>query len=302
LLSSGYISSHSRLLTGISDIYIVYTAGSDYLRFRSIPFLGDTWSSEENVAAGAGIDQDFDAVVGPDGLLGVVYDDAALKYRQYDGANWGAVQTLDESPGYSPQLVFRGNVPVVIYLSPWTGDRGFVMYVERKTGAFSEPAILDVRARCFDSVLLYHNGSATYEDVSAAAGSAGPADVFHSASNCLLKDVGDALYAGLDNPFRFIEGHLSTAGSGGSIVYSYWDGVNWQAFTPVSGGAGLNATINDIVLWQDYRSIPSDWQKRLVDGHNLFWIRLEVRSAFSIGPVGDYVTAVSNVSAMSFRR
>jgi hypothetical protein len=302
LLCSGFTDTHSRLVAGIGDTYLLYVAGSEHLQFRKIHHGASTWSEEQAVATGSYLDCDFDAALSPDGLLGVVYDDGGLKYREYDGVNWGVISTLDESPASSPQLIYRGATPVVVYLSPWAGDRGFVKYVHRRTGLFSQPALLDTRAKCFDAVLLYEDTTASYEDVSTPAANASPADVFHNSSGALLVDAGDSLYVGLDHPFRFLECHLSTAGSGGTLVHSYWDGVSWKAFTPVSGDVHLESLQNDIVLWQDYQGIPVDWQKQSIEGHDLFWVRLRVNSAYSTPPVADYLSSVSDVSAMSFRR
>ncbi len=301
-LSAGYTPSYARVLATLDSTCAVCTMGNESLRFRSVPFGSDVWSEETIIAVGNGIDYNFDAAVGPDGLLGVAFDDVCLKYREYDGSNWSAVVTLDENSGFSPQLFFRGNVPVAVYLCPWIGDRGVTKYVERTRGVFSEPAILDGRARTPDSSLVYSAVSATYEEVTTAASNAIIADVFHSDTGCLLKNSGDALYVGLDSPFRFLECHLSTSGIGGTVVFRYFNGLNWVAFIPFAGNSMLDVPGNDIILWQDYSGIPADWQKCLVDGRDRFWVKLETNSAFSVGPVGDYLSTISAIQTLSFRR
>jgi hypothetical protein len=154
----------------------------------------------------------------------------------------------------------------------------------------------------FDTVLLYHAAGATYEDLTEEAASVAAADVYHSGSGCLLKDVGDVMYVGLDTRFRFLECLLSTAGVGGTVGFSYWDGTQWVAVTPISGGGGLDLTNNEILLWSDYLSLPSDWQKKMVNGVSRFWIRVAVTGAYSTGPVADHVSAVSETRTLSFRR
>jgi hypothetical protein len=57
-----------------------------------------------------------------------------------------------------------------------------------------------------------------------------------------------------------------------------------------------------VVVWDDYVSIPADWQKRSVDGHLQFWVRVEVNAPFVAGPVGSQVTGISEIARAIFRR
>jgi len=300
--TSGYMNSHSRLLTGADRTMLVYTAGDATMFFRWVPFGDDTWSAEATIAGGTGLDKNFDAAVGSDGLLAVVWDDDGLKYREFDGLNWGAVVSLDADVAFSPQVCFRQGAPVVVYVVPWLGDKGHVRYVERIQGVFSEPADLDPRARAFERVTLYHSGSANYADRTSEAAGPGAGDVFHPDSGCLVQALGDAVYLGMDDRFRSFEAVLSTVGVGGAVVYAYWDGVAWKAFTPTSGQLGFDTSQVDVVLWPDYASMPSDWQRREVNGNNRFWIRAEVVSAFATGPIVDHLTAIGQPRTLSFRR
>lgn len=302
-ISSLETQTYSLLVTGTNDIYLIYPAGTEKLCFRSIGFGGASWSDEEVIVAfSPGYGGEFDAAMAPDGRLAVVVSSDALTYREYDGSNWGAVQVLHGSITMTPQVYFRRNIPVVVYQTPWAGGKGALMYTDRATGSFSQPAALDGRAGHYDAVFLYNSSSASYEDVTVAAQNITSADLFHSSSGCLLKKAGDAIYVGMEQRFRFLECNLSTPGSGGTLIYSYRDGAEWKAFTPAGGTSLLDTQANDIILWEDYESVPVDWQKRAVNGTSLFWVKVEVTSPFNTGPVGNYVSAFSTISALSFRR
>jgi hypothetical protein len=128
------------------------------------------------------------------------------------------------------------------------------------------------------------------------------ADAYHPNSSALVEDSGDIAYLGMDQKFRYVKFLLSTAGAGGTVVYSYWDGSNWMAFTPTGGNFALDATDKDLLLWDDYVSIPDDWQKKLVNGQTRFWVKIEVDSSFTTGPVGSQITAASDLQAFIVRR
>ncbi len=302
VLTPGASSAYSKILLGPSDIHLIYAHGGLYLSTRSQPIAGGGWTSEYHIATGNAFDQHFDAGFSPDGFLGVAFDHGQLKYREYDGANWGSIVTLDSGGAYFPQMLFNDNVPAVVYLSPLASDQILVKSTTRTTGSFSSPEILDERAKQFDSVTLYDASSSSYADLTGEASSAGTADVYHPNSSAFVKDNGDVAYLGMNQKFRYVKFLLSTVGTGGTVVYSYWDGANWTAFAPAGGNFALDATDKDLLLWEDYTNLPDDWQKKPVSGQTLFWVRIEVASSFATGPVGSQITAASNLQAFVVRR
>jgi len=235
-------------------------------------------------------------------LLAVVFDQSALKYREFDGVSWGPVVDLDDDEGLSPQLLFSDNVPVIVYLSETASDQMLLRYTSRKTGSFSPPEPLDAAAKQFDSAILYDASSCSYAVLTDAAGGSATADVYHPLSGTLIKQDSDAVFLGMDQKFRYVKLLLSTAGSGGTVSYSYWDGSNWRAFTPVSGDFNLDATDYDLLLWQDYFSMPGDWQKKAINDDTRFWVMIRAVSPFATGPVGSQITAISDLRAVSVRR
>ena len=303
ILTGGSSSLYSRLMAGISDIYIVYMHTADTISMCALPVIGGDWTSALHVATSSGdFDDNFDAALSDSGLLGVVFDQEALKYREFDGVNFGPIVALDDDEGICPQLYFNDNVPVVVYLSETASDQMLIKHTNRSTGSFSTPEALDPAARQFDSVVLYNAAASSYADLTSAAASATTADVYHPSSNVLVEESADLLLLGMDCRFRYVKFLLSTAGSGGTVSYSYWDGSNWSAFTPSGGGFNLDATDRDLLLWDDYTSMPADWQKTSVGGSVRFWIKVEVTSAFSTGGVGSRITAISDLGPIIVRR
>jgi hypothetical protein len=302
-ITSGNSFEWSRLVITPDHIHVIAVYGNSRIVIRSLPTGGGSWSDEVTVASGgSGFTEHFDAAVRSDGLVGVVYNDSMFRYREFDGVNWGAIVTLNASTVDSPQLFFRGQTPVVVFLQTFDGYQKVMKVTDRGSGSFSTPVPLEQRAKEFDAVVLYEINSGTYQTVTAAASNNTAADLFHSASGCLLKNSGDQIYFGMADRFRYAELSLSTTGQGGALSFAYWDGANWRGFTPASGAAGFDTTNSRMVLWEDFNSIPSDWQKKIVANQNQFWVRVQVLSTFSRGPIGSHATAISALQRVEFRR
>ncbi len=294
--------AHSQTIIDGNAVHVIYTDCNTKMCIRSRLLTGGDWSDEFTIASGSAFGRNFQAAVAADGRLGLAFYNDALYYREYDGAGWGTTVQLDSSPGASPQLIYHDNIPAVAFIRLFNGANYLAMYTDRKTGSFSTPVVLDSRARPFDSLLLYNATAESYNDRSSEAAGSATADVYHDSSGCLLKDAGDIVYLGMNERFRFVWFLLSTAGAGGAVRYRYWDGSNWTTFTPVGGNSDLGTASINLLLFDDYASVPTDWQKREVDGLSRFWIKIEVTSGFSTGPVGTQITAVSPLRQLVFRR
>jgi len=301
-ISSGCMFAHSKVVVDPNAVHVIYHDQDAALSICSRAIAGGSWSDQYNIAVGSGFSEDFDVAVAADGRLGVAFDRNQLFYREYDGANWGALISLFAEPVLCPQVVFQGNIPIVVFLRTLGTNANVPMYTDRRTGTFSEPAVLDRSAGAFDSVLLYDASAALYEDLTAEAASTATGDVYHSESGCLVKDSGDLIYLGMEARFRLVQFRLSTPGAGGTLQFNYWDGHNWRAFTPANGAVDLSAAVTFALLWDDYAAIPSDWQRCLVDGVSHFWLKIEVVSGFGVGPVGSQITAASATERIILRR
>lgn len=301
-ISTGHTSAWAKFVIGPNDLFVVYSGNATDLWFSQRPISGGNWTTPFKLASTGNFDAQLDISVSSEGLLGVVYDNDQLLYREYDGSNWGSSVTLDGSGGLFPQIIFFENVPVITYLQQFAGGQYIAKQTNRQSGSFSTPTALDSRADTIDKVILYDAVSTTFSDLTTEAASSTSADLFHPSTNALAKTIGDEVYLGMDSKFRFLRFILSTAGVGGTVSYSYWDGTVWKAFTPVSGNFNLNATDEELILWTDFESMASDWQLSSVNGSVLFWVRLKVDTAFTTAPVGSQITAISNLLALSVRR
>lgn len=301
-ITSGLTVGIPKVMTSDDRLFVVYVTNWSDIKVRNRLLSSSNWSTEYTVSSGANIDAHFDAIVLPEGFLGVVYDNNGVYYREFDGVNWGPVTTIDISEGFFPQLTIVNNVPVILYLSEYGTGQYQLKQCNRITGNFSSPEVMELPAKQFDTVFLYNSNSSSYENKTSEASSNTSADVYHSASNALCVNLGDKLYVGLDTVFRYIKFILSTAGNGGIVTYSYFDGSNWNAFTPAGGSYNLDSTEKELLLWTDIDSVPSDWQKQTVNGINRYWIKIEVTAGFTILPVGSQLTSISNLEAISVRR
>jgi hypothetical protein len=301
-LSGAAAFAWSRVIIDNSRVHVVYHDQETTLWMRSRELSGGTWNGAANIATGSGFNQHFDVGVAADGRLGAAFSRDQLYYREYDGANWGGIAVLVTHPVMCPQVLFEDNVPAVVYLDHVGGEIKVARYTDRRTGNFAAGEDLDARSAPFDVVLVYNAASAGYEDMTVTAASQTAADVFHSSSGCLLKAAGDTLYLGQDARFRAVRLVLSTCGVGGDLLVSYWDGSQWRAFNPANGLPDMSASPTDVNLWVDYETVPADWQKRIVNNHSAFWVRVEVTSGFTIGPVADQISAASETDRVIFRR
>ncbi|UCD63038.1 MAG: hypothetical protein JSW34_09795 [Candidatus Zixiibacteriota bacterium] len=301
-LKTGMAAACPKLIASGGRVYVVYSGTGNDLFVRHKPLSGGTWEDEFTVASAAGIDEQFDAGVSSDGLLGIVLDCGELRYRQYDGVNWSAITTLDESECRHPQIYFSGGVPVVCYLSDPTPSQTVMKYVHRAGGSFSSPEAVEVRAGSFDRVMLFDSQSGSYADVTEAAAGSETGDIVHPSTGTMIKNLGDRIYLGMAEPFRLATCLLSTPGAGGAVAYAYWDGANWKSFTPAGGTYNYDLSEKQLLLWNDFLSIPADWQQTMVDGATMYWLRIDVTAAFAVGPVGSQLNAVSALTAMVVRR
>ena len=87
-LTTGMISAFSRLIQNGSYLFAFYSVAGTGLSYRRIEFESGSWEDEIDVATGTALDDNFNAVVSENGVIGIVYDDNHLYYREYIGAQW----------------------------------------------------------------------------------------------------------------------------------------------------------------------------------------------------------------------
>jgi len=293
-LTSGSTSCYSQLIFQSPYIRCFYSDDGNTLAYRSFEISGSTWSSPVAVYTGSNINDDFQAGVSPDNILGIVFPGMnSVLYREYDGVSWSGALTVDTVTPVSPAIRFCGKIPYVFY-GKNIGDNQNQLFYSCKSGSlFVTPVSLLDGAKVFDKLFCYDNSATDkYYDRTSEAESSTPADIFHPTSNSLVGDLDDALYLGMDSKFNQLGIILSTAGIGGQIEWEYWDGSEWKSFTPNSGAYHLDSLSQLVILWEDLSSVPSNWQQCGVNNSTKFWLRIRVTTAYTTAPIGTQITAV----------
>jgi hypothetical protein len=299
-LTSGATEAYAVMVEAGDYQYVFYTEGGTKIAYRRKLNAGAIWNSEVSLASGSGFDEHLAAAVDPDGRIGVAYISSGdLKFREYSGSAWSGEYALDENVVNGPAVSYQGGVPYVLFMHEYGTNMNMVMYTKMTETVFHSPVPLDSRKSYLQKLLVYDASAGTYQDKTGEAASTNTADVFHTSSGGIVSAVGDAVFVGMDEPFHFLNFVLSTAGSGGEVVWKYWDGQAWKAFTPASGPWHFTTTQQGLLLWNDFLSLPGDWQKKSISDYNHYWISAAVTSAFTTAPVGTQISAVSNLKALS---
>ena len=274
-------------------VYAVYTDGGVKLGSRYFPITGSLWAAEEILASGTGFDFNFAVRASADGKLGTVYiSSSGLFYREFDGAVWSGVLQIDTT-GAAPLLIFPNGKPTVLYLKNFGSSQNQLVFSQKGESGFGAAVPLFAAEAAFAKVFVYDASATTkFQDKTAEAASATAGDVLHFTSGAMLKDAGDALYFGMDEAFNFFRVLSSVAGAGGVVTYSYWNGSEWTAFIPNSGNYNFSDSGTGVYLWGDKSQIPADWKRASVSGAVKYWLKIEVATAFSTGPVGSQLSSI----------
>ncbi len=299
-LSGTTTDPYAKLATRAGYLHCLFTAGGTSLKNRSISLDSALWNSAETLYTGTGLGRDLAVAVAPDGMLGVLFAaDGALFLKEFDGATWGALQTVSTNPAASPSLSYVSNAPHAQFLQPIGTSQNQLLESHRSGGQFTPPAgVLSQCATLATVFCLDADAGVAFADRTSQAASATGADLFHSASGALVAHIDDSVYFGADDRFTFLRILLSTVGSGGVVAWSYWNGAEWIVFVPVSGGYHFDAANAGIRLFSDGGAMPADWQKTLVNNTNRYWIRAAVIGAFTTPPIGSQITAVPNLTTL----
>ena len=297
-VEQGYVAACRHL----STLYAVYCAGRSYLNLRTCDLANSTWSAESAIASLDHIDDQFHAAFSADGKLGVVFvpsESGKVYLKEFDGLIWSGLIEVENTEARSPQIIYKDSIPRIIYACH-LGNSYYAPRLAKSTGGAFAQSNLSGALGTFEKVLLYSAGAVQqYQDKTAAAASVTAGDIFHSESQGLLDSVGDRLYLGMQVKFYCAAVILSTPGTGGSIVWEYFNGTGWVEFTPYSGAFNFDSADQLIYLWQDSVSAPSDWQIGTVNNDSAFWARARVTGGFSQNPVGTQIVAATQVDDFS---
>ena len=297
-LTSGGTSCYSQLVYRPNHVYCVYTEGGDKLAYRRMAITAAVFEDEVNLYSGSGLAANFSGASSDDLKFGVAFcDNSNLYYKEFDGAQWSGLVTVDSAPSVNPNLYFRQNVPYITYAKNIGTNQPLPYYSYRQGGSFTSATPLSPEISTFDKVLCYRPSAAVkFIDKSSAAVNDTAADVYHDASEKLLLSSGDGVYIGQTERFATVVITLSTNGAGGEVSWYYWDGSDWKIFTPASGAYHFYSSPATVRLWDDSSQIPSDWQTCIVNNSARYWIKAVATQDYTTAPVGSQITGVLNIS------
>lgn len=299
-LTSGSSSAYCRQVESGDYHYVFYSDGGSSIGYRRKVQGAGVWSSEVVLATGSGYDDRLTAATSDDGRIGAVYADGdSLKFREYSGSTWSGEYVVDDNPVDHPAVSYQGGVPYVLFSRAFGPGSRLVMYSKMAGTIFQSPTPLDGRKSYLLGTIVFDASAGTYQDKTNEAISQATADVFHSTSGALVAAIGDTVFIGADQPFNVLSFVLSTAGVGGEVTLKYWDGQAWKAFDPISGLWHFSSANKTQLLWEDFGSIPEDWQKKTVMDKTLYWVAATVVTSFTTPPVGSQISACTNLAALS---
>jgi hypothetical protein len=288
-----------------SRLYSVYSDERSNLKYRVNDLKLESWESENTIHTGDYIDDDFDIAVSSDKKLGVAFSvssDSRIYFKEFDGNSWSGLQEIEDVQSRSPQISYLNDIPNIFYAGLLGSN-----YYRLRHALKSETSFLTLDCipsiGTFDKVFVYDDSAGSeFEDKTTAAADTSTGDVYHSESSAMLDSIEDCLYIGKKDKFYSATLILSVEGAGGQVVWEYFDGAQWIAFTPDSGAYHFDSADKLVYLWADGESIPSDWQIGTVNIYNAYWIRARVSVGFSSNPVGTQVMAAPKCDDLALVR
>lgn len=288
-----------------SKLYVVYADGRSDLNYRVYDLINDIWDAEYPIHSGNYIDDDFDMAVSKDGKLAIVFavsGDNKIYFKEHNGSVWSGAIEIETVSSRSPQIAYFNNVAHVFYAG-LLGNGYYSLRTAKYSGESFSISDYSSAIGTFDKVLVYDDSaSGKYQDKASAAASDSAGDVYHSESSAALDSIADCIYLGKKSRFYCAAIVLSTVGAGGVVVWEYYNGTDWQLFTPSSGSYQFDSSDKLVYLWDDTESAPSDWQMTSVNNYDAFWVRVRVTTGFSSKPIGSQIIAASKCDDLALVR
>jgi outer membrane protein assembly factor BamB len=143
----------------------------------------------------------------------------------------------------------------------------------------------------FDKLWLYDASADTYEDETTDAGDTGTADIAHSSSSTVAKDVGDIAYYGKDTTFDSLDWELSTSGTGsGTMVWEYCSAAEVDSSCATWSTLTFTASTQTNLKGNGYGAFtpPTDWVVAKINSESTayYYIRSRTSVAYTVGPIG----------------
>ncbi|MGB5105108.1 MAG: hypothetical protein WBP29_03015 [Candidatus Zixiibacteriota bacterium] len=297
-LTEGSISCTCQVIYATLKAYCVYLDGNTRIAVRTLLDGASAWEEEMTLATGSFFNNRLSAAVSESGgLVGVAFEsDSRLYYIECDGANWSTPYEVCAQSVSALLLIYNGAIPFVFYGVEIGSGQSELRYRSKNGTGFGAESIVAPEMSSFTTVYLYdHAATPHYQNRTSEAADTVAADVLTTTSHALIAGVDDALYLGADAPFANVNVVLPTAGVGGGVIWEYFAGAAWAAFTPTSGEFHFDESGKLIRLWSDSAHAPLDWQKTKLESWSRFWVRARVTEAFATPPIGSQITPCTTI-------
>jgi hypothetical protein len=155
----------------------------------------------------------------------------------------------------------------------------------------------------FNQVWL-HDGS-TYENLTTGTGDTTTADVKHSVSQGLVKNIGDTAYFGQTTQFDSMSWLLSTVGTVGVVTWEYCSAVDGSSlcttWSPVTITGSLNSNFVTGSGWVSFTP-PGDWVAAKVnsDSQAKYYVRFRATTGYTVLPVATQFVSISQINWADF--
>lgn len=125
------------------------------------------------------------------------------------------------------------------------------------------------------------NAAPTFVDITTAINNATANDAAPFPAG---EAAGDYFAAGYTSTFGSFKVVLGTAGTVGTLVWEYWNGIAWTALTGVTDPSnGFTAAAGTYTVTY---TAPTDWAARSLNGSaSLYYIRARVLTLYTVNPV-----------------
>lgn len=299
-LTSGAASVTGRLVESNGYLYTFYTEGTTLMAYRRRAIGGSVFESAVTLSSGTGFSDIFAVCAKNDGRIAVAFARGnQLAFREYSGSNWSAEVVISGDACQFVNVSYYGGIVYVLFGRTIGEGMQQVFYARRKDDTFESPQALDIRKSSFARVFVYDESAGSLLDRTGEASSPASSDILHPGIGGMMGAEGDSVFFGMPSPYYSIAFDLGTAGVGGEVIWRYFDGQTWKSFSPHSGSWNFTTDHHDMLLWQDFHSIPGDWQKKTIENESMYWIAATATTPFVTPPVGTQITTVTNLTRIS---
>ncbi|KKR12423.1 MAG: hypothetical protein UT40_C0027G0003 [Candidatus Woesebacteria bacterium GW2011_GWA1_39_21b] len=307
--ASYHYPTFARFSTNIGLIYNIESGSDMAWRYRADSDGLTSWNSQATISTNYLVRfPAFSAVGDTSGNIYFAASGSTTLFSYYS-SGWQATPATVSSTAIPDQYisVATDGTDVWVVYGDATGVTGGVnKRVSYKKGVSpfatanfdTNPTLVASYHSIFNKVWLYDASANTYEDETTDAGDTGTADIAHSSSSTVVKDVGDIVYLGKSTTFDAGDWESSTVGTGaGALVWEYCSAIDASSVCTTWSTLTFTASLQTAMRASSgYGAFtpPSDWQAAKVNSESIayFYIRGRTSVAFTVGPVGTQFFAV----------